>query len=216
MLSVSVVTCVYNAEKYIAATVESVLAQTLGDFEYVIVDDGSRDGSRHILENYARRDTRIRLFSRPNTGISRARNETFERAQADLVAIIDFTRWLGFVCVGVVAVLVANSVMMAAQDRVKEHAVLQTIGYSGRRIFGLMLSESLVVSLFGGVLGIGGCLAWLAWKPLTLGNEGVSIDFLASPALALTGMGLSLLVGIGAGLVPAWQAARAEIVSSLR
>ena len=58
----------------------------------------------------------------------------YAAALADLLDLIGMTRWLGFVCVGVVVVLVANSVVMAAQDRVKEHAVLQTLGFSGPRI----------------------------------------------------------------------------------
>jgi len=140
----------------------------------------------------------------------------YANALADLLDLIGMTRWLGFVCVGVVVVLVANSVVMAAQDRVKEHAVLQTLGFSGPRIVSLMLSESCLISLAGGVLGTLGCVAFLLWQPLSLSAEGVSIDFEASPALAAWGLGLSLVVGLLAGAVPAWQAGRAEIVSSLR
>jgi putative ABC transport system permease protein len=140
----------------------------------------------------------------------------YATALADLLDLIGMTRWLGFVCVGVVVVLVANSVVMAAQDRVKEHAVLQTLGFSGPRIVSLMLSESCLISLAGGVLGTVGCVAFLLWQPLSLSTEGVSIDFEASPALAAWGLGLSLVVGLLAGAVPAWQAGRAEIVSSLR
>jgi putative ABC transport system permease protein len=140
----------------------------------------------------------------------------YRQALADLTELIGFTQWLGIVCVGVVGVLVANSVIMAAQDRIKEHAVLQTIGYSGGRIFRLMLGESLMISLTGGLLGVLGCLAWLTWRPLTLGSEGVAVDFLASPALAAWGLGLSTIVGVFAGLVPGLQAARADIVNSLR
>jgi putative ABC transport system permease protein len=140
----------------------------------------------------------------------------YQTALADLLDLIALTRWLGLVCVGVVVVLVANTVVMAAQDRVKEHAVLQTLGYSGPRIFRLMLAESLVISLAGGVLGTAGCVAWLLWQPISLSTEGVSIDFVASPALAAWGLGLATLVGIVAGAVPAWQAGRAEIVQSLR
>jgi putative ABC transport system permease protein len=147
---------------------------------------------------------------------TRPRKAYYRHAIADLVELIGFTRWLGLVCVGVVAVLVANSVIMAAQDRVKEHAVLQTIGYSGRRIFALMLAESVLVSVVGGLLGILGCQLWLSVSPMTVATEGVSIDFLASPALAAWGLALSTLVGVVAGLVPAWQAGRADIVSSLR
>ena len=140
----------------------------------------------------------------------------YQTALADLLDLIAMTRWLGLVCVGVVVVLVANSVVMAAQDRVKEHAVLQTLGYSGPRIFGLMLAESLLISLAGGIVGTAACVAWLLWKPLTLSTEGVSIDFVASPALAAWGMGLAAFVGLAAGAIPAWQAGRAEIVQSLR
>jgi putative ABC transport system permease protein len=140
----------------------------------------------------------------------------YQTALADLLDLIGMTRWLGLVCVGVVVVLVANSVVMAAQDRVKEHAVLQTIGYSGRRIFALMLAESCLISVAGGALGTAGCLAWLAWQPLSLSTEGVSIDFVASPTLAGWGLGLAILVGLVAGAVPAWQAGRREIVASLR
>ncbi|HJZ93267.1 MAG TPA: ABC transporter permease [Gemmataceae bacterium] len=140
----------------------------------------------------------------------------FQNALADLLDLIAMTRWLGLVCVGVVVVLVANSVIMAAQDRVKEHAVLQTLGYSGPRIFRLMLAESLLISLAGGVVGTAACVAWLLWQPLSVSTEGVSIDFVATPALAAWGLGLAALVGLVAGAVPAWQAGRAEIVQSLR
>lgn len=140
----------------------------------------------------------------------------YASALADLLDLIGMMRWLGFVCVGVVVVLVANSVVMAAQDRVKEHAVLQTLGFSGSRVFSLMLTESCLISLAGGVLGTVACVAFLLWRPLSLSTEGVSIDFVASPSLVASGLVLSLVVGFVAGAVPAWQAGRAEIVSSLR
>ena len=140
----------------------------------------------------------------------------YASALADLLDLIGLTRWLGFVCVGVVVVLVANSVVMAAQDRVKEHAVLQTLGFSGPRIVSLMLTESCLISVAGGVLGTAACVGFLLWRPMSLSTEGVSIDFAASPALFAWGLGLSLVVGFVAGLIPAWQAGRAEIVSSLR
>jgi glycosyltransferase involved in cell wall biosynthesis len=66
--AVSVMMPVYNAERYVAQAVESILAQTFTNFEFLIVDDGSTDRSREILEEYARRDGRILLISRGNTG----------------------------------------------------------------------------------------------------------------------------------------------------
>jgi len=140
----------------------------------------------------------------------------YQRALSDLIELIDLTRLLGFACVGVVIVLVANSVIMAAQDRVKEHAVLQTLGYPGWLVGLLMMAESMLLSLVGGAIGIAGCFAWLRLRPIAVSTEGVSIDLLPTPALALIGFGLSALVGLAAAAVPAWQAGRAEIVSSLR
>ena len=87
--SVSVCMPVYNTERYVAEAVESILAQTLGDFEFVIIDDGSTDGSRAILEPYAKQDDRIRLISRPNTGIIGARNEALGLAKGELIAVMD-------------------------------------------------------------------------------------------------------------------------------
>jgi glycosyltransferase involved in cell wall biosynthesis len=80
---------VYNAEEYLADAVNSVLAQTFGEFELIIIDDGSSDGSREILQEMARKDGRIRLFSRPNTGYARALNEALGYARGELIARMD-------------------------------------------------------------------------------------------------------------------------------
>ena len=87
--SVSICMPVYNTKRYVAEAVESILAQTFGDFEFIIIDDGSTDGSRAILERYAKQDDRIRLISRPNTGIVGARNEALGLARGELIAVMD-------------------------------------------------------------------------------------------------------------------------------
>jgi glycosyltransferase involved in cell wall biosynthesis len=87
--AVSIVMSVYNNERYLAAAVDSILAQTFGDFEFVIIDDGSKDSSRQILEGYAAKDSRVRLFSRPNTGVATALNEGIGHCRADLIARMD-------------------------------------------------------------------------------------------------------------------------------
>ena len=66
--AVTVLMPVYNAERFVAQTVESVLAQTFDDFEFLIINDGSTDRSPQILQDFAGRDPRVRLVSRPNTG----------------------------------------------------------------------------------------------------------------------------------------------------
>jgi putative ABC transport system permease protein len=138
------------------------------------------------------------------------------RAVGDLAELIGLAHYLGYACVALVLALVATSTVMAVQDRVREHAVLQTLGFSGPLLFRLVLAESLVVSLAGGLLGVGLALATLAWSGLAVGAEGVTIAFTPSAGLAVTGLAVTAAVGALAGLVPACQAARAEIVASLR
>lgn len=137
-------------------------------------------------------------------------------AVADLADLIGMATYLGFACVGLVLALVATTTVMAVQDRVCEYAVLQTLGFSGPRIFGLVLGESLLVSLIGGAIGLSAALAGLHFSGLSIGTEGVSIAFLPSARVAWTGLAVTLVIGALAGLAPAWRAARAEIVASLR
>jgi len=87
--TVSVVMTVYNTRRYVAEAVDSVLRQTFEDFEFVIVDDGSTDRSGKILQEFAARDARIRLISRPNTGIVRAANEGMELVRGRYIARMD-------------------------------------------------------------------------------------------------------------------------------
>ncbi|MEX0713590.1 MAG: glycosyltransferase [Pirellulales bacterium] len=86
---ISVLMPVYNAERYVAQAVESILTQSYPNFELIIIDDGSTDSSPAILNHAAGRDSRIRLTSRPNTGYVRALNEALAIAQGELVARMD-------------------------------------------------------------------------------------------------------------------------------
>jgi putative ABC transport system permease protein len=104
---------------------------------------------------------------------------------------------------------------MSVQDRIKEHAVLQTLGVRPARIFRLVIAESGLLCLFGGLMGTSLALAILGWGSLAVGAEGVTIAFRPSLQLALMGTIVSASVGLLAGLVPATQAARTQIVNAL-
>jgi glycosyltransferase involved in cell wall biosynthesis len=88
-LRVSVLMPAYNARRYLAEAIDSILAQTFRDFELVIVDDGSTDDTPEILKRYAAQEPRVRIVSRPNTGISGALNDGLETCRAPLVARMD-------------------------------------------------------------------------------------------------------------------------------
>lgn len=81
---------VYNGEKYLARTIDSVLAQTYSNFELLIVNDGSTDNSAKILEKYAMHDKRIRvLHNERNMGIVYTRNRSFSESDSEYIAILD-------------------------------------------------------------------------------------------------------------------------------
>jgi GT2 family glycosyltransferase len=86
---VSVLLPVYDAERYLAEAIESILAQTFSDFELLAIDDGSRDGSLALLEEYARRDPRVRLVCRTHTGLVATLNAGLALARGELVARMD-------------------------------------------------------------------------------------------------------------------------------
>ena len=88
-LIVSVVMPVYNAERYLAEAVESVLAQTFKNFELIVVDDGSTDRSPFILEDFRAKDSRVRIITRPNTGIVGALNDGLAAASGEFIARAD-------------------------------------------------------------------------------------------------------------------------------
>lgn len=75
---ISIITPCYNAEKYIAKAMDSVIASTFTDWEYVIVDDGSTDNSAKIISDYAKKEPRLRLIQQPNRGVCNARNNGFK------------------------------------------------------------------------------------------------------------------------------------------
>jgi putative ABC transport system permease protein len=132
------------------------------------------------------------------------------------VELIGLTHYLAYACVILVLALVGATTLMAVQDRVREHAVLQTLGFTWRRVFVLVLAESLAVSMIGGILGISLALGMMSWQGMAVASEGVTIAFTTSPALALSGFMATAVVGLLAGILPAWRAARSEIVASLR
>ena len=135
---------------------------------------------------------------------------------ADLAELIGFVHWLGYACVGLVLSLVATTTVMSVQDRIKEHAVLQTLGLRPLRVFRLVLAESLLLSSLGGILGVFGSALMLSLSGMSVAAEGVTIAFQPSYFLALQGLVIALVVGVLAGLAPGWHASQTEIVPALR
>lgn len=86
---ISIVIPVYNVEKYLAECVDSVLAQTYTDWEAILVDDGATDSSGRMCDEYAKKDSRIRVIHRENGGLSAARNTGLNAARGEYVYFLD-------------------------------------------------------------------------------------------------------------------------------
>lgn len=138
------------------------------------------------------------------------------KSLGDLTQIIGLAHYLGYACVGLVLALVATTTVMSVQDRIKEHAVLQTIGFSGPRVFRIVMTESILLSLAGGIIGVGAAMVMLHLSSLSVGAEAVTIAFTPSIRLAATGLIVAAIAGTLAGIAPAMHAARTLIVPALR
>ena len=135
---------------------------------------------------------------------------------SDLVDLIGYAYWLGLACVGLVLSLVATTTVMSVQDRVQEHAVLQTLGVRPGRVMRLILAESTLLCFWGGVLGVAWAWAILSWGNFSVGAEAVAITLRPSAAMIASGLGISVLLGSVAGIIPAYQATRTNLVMALR
>ncbi len=86
---VSIVTPMYNGERFVSQTIESVLSQTYQDWEMLIVDDGSKDNCAAIVEGYAGKDSRVKLIRQSNGGSASARNHALREARGRYVCFLD-------------------------------------------------------------------------------------------------------------------------------
>jgi len=147
---------------------------------------------------------------------TRAKGVFQAKSLGDLSQLIEMAHYLGLACVGLVLALVATTTLMSVEDRIQEHAVLRTLGFSGFKVFGLVLAESTLLSFAGGLVGVGSALVTLKISSLSVGAEAVTVAFIPSLHLAWVGMLLAIVTGICAGIIPASYASRAEIVPALR
>ena len=92
--TVSIIVPVYNAEKGIRRCVDSILGQEFTDFELLLVDDGSTDGSPAILDAYAAADPRVTVIHKPNSGVSATRNLALGKAKGTYIQFLDADDWI--------------------------------------------------------------------------------------------------------------------------
>ncbi|MDA1194603.1 MAG: ABC transporter permease [Planctomycetota bacterium] len=124
-------------------------------------------------------------------------------AVGEVAEVIDFARAIGYLAVLIVVLILGNTVYISTQARRAELGVMETMGATRPVLVGLIAAESVLLSVAGGVLGVGAVMIWLASFPLTLGVEGWGIDVLPDPVLAIVSLGVAALVGVVAAVGPA-------------
>jgi len=159
-------------------------------------------------------DERFRSDQQPTD--TRPENAFFAETASELIELIGFTRWLGIGAVLAVTALVTNALLLIVRGRVKETAVLRTLGYPGRAIACLVVSEGAMLGLLGGFVGVGLSVAFLRWQSFTIGNEGQTLAIHPDMFVAAFGIAAAFALGTLASLWPAWQAMTQPIVKNLR
>ncbi|WP_022770282.1 glycosyltransferase family 2 protein [Butyrivibrio sp. NC2007] len=94
MKKVSIIVTVYNVQDYLPKCIDSILSQRYENLELILINDGSTDRSFSICEDYAQRDSRVKVISQPNGGISVARNRGIEAATGDYIVFVDGDDWI--------------------------------------------------------------------------------------------------------------------------
>ncbi len=154
----------------------------------------------------------VNSLAETKTETERAFQQSFLSSMGSVMTAMDV---MSFVIIGIILLVLANTMIMSARERTHEYAVLKTLGFSGRHIFILIAGESLLLSALGSALGMG------ATFPAVEGFQGALPKgwfpvFYIEPKTIVFGCLAGLLVGLAASLIPARRAAATKIVEGLR
>lgn len=157
-------------------------------------------------------DDQFRNSNAPTkTGTEQAFNASFATMWGNVGLLMNT---IGMAVVFAILLVTANAMMMSARERTRELAVLKTIGFTDRRLFGLVMLEAGIITVTGAVIGLG--TAKILYRATNFSGAGFLPGFdVTWPTLALGG-GIALILMLASGLIPAAQAARIPVVNALR
>ncbi len=157
-------------------------------------------------------DDQFRNSTAPTkTGTEQAFNASFATMWGNVSLLMGT---IGMAVVFAILLVTANAMMMSARERTAEVAVLKTIGFTDRTLFGLVMLEAGIVSLTGALIGLGG--AKLLYRATNFSAAGFLPGFDVTADTLVLGAGVALLLMLASGLVPAVRAARLPVVQALR
>ena len=137
---ISIIVPVYNSEKYLCGCIDSILSQSFRDFELILVDDGSRDSSQRICDDYAQKDSRVKVIHKENGGVSSARNAGLSAVRGGYLCFLDSDDTLE-----------PDALQLMYQSISNENVDLVIAGYNrydedGTKIFGMSNSAVELIS----------------------------------------------------------------------
>jgi putative ABC transport system permease protein len=157
-------------------------------------------------------DDMFRNSSSPTkTGTEQAFNASFATMWGNVQLLMGT---IGMAVVFAILMVSANAMMMSARERTGEVAVLKTIGFSDRTLFGLIMAEAGFIAFSGAILGLGAA-TWL-YRATNFNAGGFLPGFQVTPRTLILGSGVALLLMLASGLAPAVRAARLPVVDALR
>ena len=159
-------------------------------------------------------DLRFASDSAPTT--THSEKAFFAQTAKDMIEMIHFTRWIGLGSVMAVFGLIANSLLLAARGRIREGAILQTVGFSRILVAFIMLFEGMILGLIGGILGSSGATMFFHLQRYTIGNEGLTLALLPDLGVLISGFIVTLILGLGASIWPAILVSNRPLVDSLK
>lgn len=149
-------------------------------------------------------------FYETNTDTEKAFNKAFAAQLGNIALIVALVVGAAF---ATILMIVGNTMAMAVRERTREIGVLKTLGFSGGRILRLVLGESVLLALLGGLPGIALAALFAAAMETSVGN--FIPGFAVTPGIALTAVALMLALGVATGLIPAVNAMRLKIATAL-
>ena len=174
---------------------------------WMIVQTTSPDNNERIKGD--RCDVR-QLPVRDRDRTEQAFNKAFVAQLGDLALIVFLVVGAAFVTI---LMIVGNTMVLSIRERTREIGVLKTIGFSGPRILAMVLGESVLLALLGGLPGL--AIAALIAMALRASLSGIAPAFAVSPTIALQGVALMIALGLITGIIPALNAMRLKIATAL-
>ena len=196
--------------KYIEERIRQEMPDRAGEIGWYIVRIDDPENSAAISEEIDKLFANSRAETKTET--ERAFQQSFLSASS---AIITAMNIMSFVIIGIILLVLGNTMVMSARERTHEYAVLKALGFSARQIFFLIAGESLILSLLGSALGLGVTLPAVACFEKAL-PKGWFPVFYVKPETVIMACAAGLLVGVVASLIPMRRVVTTRIVEGLR